>query len=93
MKNSCCFQYPSRLGGWYFRLPWHVLGGWKSWVFKKWSVTSKDKANMTEGIIILGFTKIDSHWLCSPENAIKFYRAGQERLIKYLLTNEEEWGD
>ena len=94
-RNICDFQYPSSIGRWHFRWPWHVLGGFRGWLFKTWSVSSKDNLSVTNGIIILGMTRVDTHWLCTPEVAIKHFRDGQDRLVKWLLDNREEeiWGD
>jgi hypothetical protein len=95
MKNKFGFYYPSRIGRWHFRWPWHVAGGVRCWVFNKWSYANKDSSHATEGITILGMTKIDLRWIVQPEIALKEYRAGEDRLVKWMvnLKNEKIWGD
>lgn len=92
-QNKFGFKYPTRYGAWSWRWPSHVAGGFKSWIFKHWVYQSKDKKSITEGVTILGFTKIDTSWNCEPEEAIKIYRNGQQKLIDWLMGGEEIWGD
>lgn len=82
------FFYPIKYGKWYWEFPSDILGGFKSWFYKKWSIKSKNKT-IWHGIIILGFKKLDVEWECGAEEAYFLYKQGRAKLYNYLLNLAE----
>jgi len=83
------FHYPTHSTGWHWEFPWNLVGGLKSWFYKKWQSEVKNK-RFWSGIIILGFKKISITWYCLPEQALIEHRKGQEKLFKYLMELSKE---
>jgi len=77
------FSYPIKSDmGWYWETPNSVLGGWKSWIYKRWE--HKTDYTVWRGKIIFGWKKIIVEYTCSPEIALREHEKGKTRLFHHF---------
>jgi hypothetical protein len=76
------FVYPTRTGKWNFNCPWNLYR-WHHWFYRRWRVKTPNNS-IWNGLIICGWKRIDISWDCEPEEALKQFKLGKNRLYKYL---------